>query len=187
MDWRSLQYFFVTLSMIFFTACAWATNWHCYYTNCLYLYAAEVENGRTVTAVRAEIQVLRRAERFGALTNVVAGAAVSVPLVREGRGFAVYHIFAAQQHRLWEPVELGIRVTKHYTYADGGRGATVREFYWTGRGSGVVRCGGDDTAERVSDREAAAGRALEACMREHRRSGGGTNDVLFVARWGYVS
>lgn len=165
-----------------------ATNWHCYYTNCLYLYVPAIYEGQTVTAARAEVTVLRRAERFGALTNVTGSWTAEVKLEAVKGGFAVYYVFSAQQHRLWEPVELGIRVTKWVQYGDGReQRMSEKNYYWDGQGGRVVRCGDDDYSDRVEEREAAAGRALEECVRRHRAETNHTEDVLFVARWGYVS
>lgn len=178
----------VTLSIGLCAQRAAATNWHCYYTNCLYLFVPQVYDGWTVTAARAELSIVRRAERFGALTNVTAGAVVAVRLQAAPGGFAAYHIFGAQQHRLWEPMELGVRVVKTITFADGTqRTLGAREYYWAGRDAAVIRCGRDDHSDRVEDREAAAARALDDCVRRHQAQTNRANDVLFVARWGYAS
>lgn len=179
---------FVTLLIMLCAPRAAATNWHCYYTNCLYLFVPHVYAGQTVTAARAELSVLRRAERFGPLTNMVAAAPVQLALQPAQDGFAVYHVFAAQQHRLWEPMELGVRVVKTVQYADGTtRRLPAREYFWTARDPAVIRCGRDDHSDRVEDREAAAARALEECLRQHRAQTNRVQDVLFVARWGYAS
>lgn len=179
---------FVTLSIGLGAPRALATNWHCYYTNCLYLFVPHVDAGQTVTAARAEVSMLRRAERFGPLTNLVAAAPVQLTLQPAENGFAVYHIFAAQQHRVWEPMELGVRVVKAVQYANGTtQQLPPRDFFWTARDAAVIRCGKDDHSDRVEDREAAAARALEECVQRHRAQSNRVHDVLFVARWGYAS
>ena len=99
---------FVTLSIATVTGICEGTNWHCYYTNCLYVFVPEVMNSETVTSAKVEVSILKRKERFGTFTNTVPHKTKSIKLENAENGFCAYLYFGAEQHRLWEQFEVGI-------------------------------------------------------------------------------
>jgi hypothetical protein len=177
----------------FFSAppCA-ATNWHCFYTNCLYAFVPDCLDGRTVTAVRVEYGLLQRATQFGPLTNTRVHTRLSAELPRTERGFAAYLFLGGEQHRLWDwvPFDVAAYMTTSIEYTEGaGTTLPTRVFpFTTGRDvDGVINCAPRHGAARIEARRAEATRALDAALERHGASPARTNNVLFLSFWGYVS
>jgi hypothetical protein len=174
------------LAVVLAASTARATNWHCYYTNCLFAFVPPVINGATVTAAQVELEFLRRAERFGSITNTTAAGRQTQTLAPGPNGFSTHVYFGAQQHRLWEPFDAGVIVT---LVAHCGTNAMMRTrevVYFTQRGGIVRACGPPSTADRVEDRAAEATHQLQTAVQQH-AGAARTNTVLFIAQWGYVS
>ena len=163
-----------------------ATNWHTYYTNCLYVYVPAALNSQTVFSVRVEYGIVTRADQFGPPTNTVLRNQHVLRLERNERGFTGYIVMSAERHRLAGPYDLGVSLTKIIRFEDGTRKISapqVRSF----DGADAVRCGGEWPQERLPERAAAAGQALHDAIRRHMAGERKTNDTLFIAYWGYAS
>jgi len=165
-----------------------ATNWHCYYTNCLYVFVPQVVAGATVTTARVELEYLQRAERYGAVTNAAVAGRSTHTLAPCPGGFGAYVYFGAQQHRLWEPFDAGVNIT---TLAQCGTNAPhqlARHTIFYQQHGGIMRaCGPPSMADRVEERAANAARQLQQAVRQHAQQAARTNAVFFIAQWGYVS
>jgi hypothetical protein len=179
--------FICVLVLLLATHTARATNWHCYYTNCLYVFVPQVVAGVTVTTARVELEYLCRAERYGAVTNTTVAGRSTHALAPCPGGFGAYVYFGAQQHRLWEPFDVGVAIV---TLAQCGTSAPwqlARSTVNYQQRGGIVRaCGPPSTAKRVEERVAEAARQLQKAVQAH-AGAARTNAVLFIAQWGYVS
>ncbi|GEM_PF-1867227 len=180
--------FICALVLLLAANTARATNWHCYYTNCLFVFVPQVVQGATVTTARVELEYLCRAERYGAVTNTTVAGRSTQPLAPCRGGFGAYVYFGAQQHRLWEPFDAGVIIA---TLAQCGTNATqqfARNVVYYQQHDGIVRaCGPPSLADRVEERAANAARQLQQTVRQHTQQTVRTNAVLFIAQWGYVS
>ncbi len=165
-----------------------ATNWHCHYTNCLYVFVQDAVDARTVVSARVEYGLLKRKERFGSFTNTVPHKRHVVRLPKTAGGFGDYIHFAAEQHRLWVPFDVGVYVKKIVKFKDGARMAMPRKvYYFHEKQNGMVSCGAPDLSDKIPDRQEAAGRMLGDAVERHKARECRTNDVLFVSKWGYAS
>ena len=170
------------------TGAAHATNWHCYYTNCLYVFVPQVVKGATVTTARVELEYLRRAERYGAVTNTTVAGRSTHTLAPCPGGFGAYVYFGAQQHRLWEPFDAGVIVATQAQCGTNAPRQLARATIFYQQRDGIVRaCGPPSMANRVEERAADAARQLQQAVRQHAQQTGRTNTVFFIAQWGYVS
>ncbi len=182
---KFLTVLFVTLSIALVTGICEGTNWHCYYTNCLYVFVPEVLNSETVTSAKIEYTILKRKERFGAYTNSLPHKKYVDELSNTQKGFSGYFYTGAEQHRLWEPFEVGVSVKKIITFKGGTKILPEKIYYFSGKN--IKSCGPADMSKNNSDRKRAAGQMLNQEVKQHQAKDIGTNDVLFVSKWGYVS
>lgn len=180
-------YYFLLSVILLGISSAYATNWHCYYTNCLYTTAPLVYNSMTVSAVEVEFSILKKAERFGSFTNTTPTKTRSFTLKRSTHCFYAYHTFGAEMHRLWEPCETGITYTKTLSFSHTNSTVTLPAETYFFNSSAVQSCGPADTSDKIDDRKRAATQMLNQSIHKHKESSDKTNDILFISKWGYVS